>query len=295
MASQVAPDALSLESERLLLQQIQRTGRRMKWMELAVGLCVWMALVLAFLLTLAVVNHWIWPLGAVARWLSLGVLLGGSGYYLARLVPPLLLHRINPVYAAQRIERHAASSAKNSLINWLTLKDVLTRASIRRTLQDQADVDLQHADVNAALDWSKLWWACYALIGAAAALAIYSVASPKDAMASAARVLTPWSSIAQPTRVRITDVAPGDSSIIRGRRVEIRATLRGLSPNETVRLFMSSEDGLLREHEVLMEQDPQQAGGYVAQAPAAPRRPTAPSRTSPIASRRATRRLAPIG
>src|SRR5437867_1973341 len=72
---------------------------------------------------IALVDHWIIPggLGFLGRLLFLAVFLAGAGTYFVRQVAPLLLRRINPVYAAHTIE-NSKPSLKNSLINFLLFR-----------------------------------------------------------------------------------------------------------------------------------------------------------------------------
>ena len=79
--------------------------------------------VLAYLLVVAVIDHWIFSsgLGLGGRILLWAGLVIGAGWYAVRHLLPLLLHPINPVFAAQTIEQ-GRPAFKNGLINFLFLR-----------------------------------------------------------------------------------------------------------------------------------------------------------------------------
>ena len=76
---------------------------------------------LGYMLTVALFDHWVMTLGFWTRMLALAVLVGGCGWWMFTRIMPLIVRRINPVYAAFTIER-AEPSLKNSLINFLMLR-----------------------------------------------------------------------------------------------------------------------------------------------------------------------------
>ena len=76
---------------------------------------MWIIGVLVCLLVAVIADHWIpGGLGPVGRVLASLVLVGGSVWYIAMRIVPLVIRGINPTYAARTIEE-ATPSLKNSL------------------------------------------------------------------------------------------------------------------------------------------------------------------------------------
>src|SRR6266404_2240834 len=121
---------------RFIEMQLRKTRSQVRAVDIAGELMILAAGTLAYFFAVALVDHWIIPggLGFLGRLLFLAVYLAGAGAYFVRQVAPLLLRRINPVYAAHTIES-SKPSLKNSLINFLLfrqrradLPDVIYRA-----------------------------------------------------------------------------------------------------------------------------------------------------------------------
>ena len=86
--------------------------------------------------------------------------------YLARAVLPLLLRRINPLYAAYTIER-SRPALKNGLLNFLFFRadpGGMSQA-VYQAIEEQAATNLAKVHVEAAVDRSKLIQIGYVLVG----------------------------------------------------------------------------------------------------------------------------------
>ena len=115
-----------VEFDRYIEQQLHRTRRQVKGVDLSSSLMTLALGGLLYLMFVALVDHWVVPggLGFVGRLIALvGLALGATAFAVVRL-GPLTLRRINPVYAAYTIERgrpgiknshsHVPASAANS-------------------------------------------------------------------------------------------------------------------------------------------------------------------------------------
>lgn len=231
------------EQERLIEQKLSAARRWVWWVELLTLLVAWAAGVLGLLLVAALVDHLI-GLGAVGRIAFWTLLLGGSLYVLVMHGEPLVVRRINPLYAARTIEE-ARPSLKNSLINFLLLRRhrAAVKEIIFQAVQQKAATDLVDVPVETTIDRSRLIYAGYLLCGVMAAVAAYKIFSPKDPFTTAARVLAPWADIPRPSRVQIVRVEPGSTEVYRGQTVKIVATLRGVRPSDSLRVLFSTVDG----------------------------------------------------
>ncbi len=226
--------------------QIKNTRRAVKLVDLATSLVLLATGVLAFLLAVAIVEHWLVPGGlpVAVRSLLFAILVGGIGYFAFRRLWPLLRRAINPVYAAQTIER-SSPTLKNSLINLLLFRQHRAEISdaVYKTLEEQAAQRLTRVPVDAAVDRSLLIRVGYGLLALVAVAALYKLFSPKDPFVAAERVLMPWRDIVPASRVTINDVKPGTLTVSRGESLTVSADVRGIHENDPVLLRYTTGDG----------------------------------------------------
>ncbi len=171
------------------------------------------------------------------------MLLGGSAAYFIRGILPTLLHRVNPLYAAQTIEQNKPS-VRNSLINFLLLRnerDQVPRA-VYQALEYRAAGDLTTIPADTVVDRINVIRLGYVFVAVLVLAAIYLLVSPKNPIPSAARFLLPWATIDAPTRVVFSDVQPKDHRAFHGDRVTISAEVAGLAEGEPVRMFYTTAD-----------------------------------------------------
>ncbi|HVC93301.1 MAG TPA: hypothetical protein VND64_06395, partial [Pirellulales bacterium] len=109
--------------DRYLESQLLRTRRHVKSVDLAGATMLLLAGSLVYLLLVALVDQWLVSggLGFGGRLIALLIFGAGTLAFTALWVGPLVLRRINPVYAAFTIER-SQPSLKNSLVNFLLLR-----------------------------------------------------------------------------------------------------------------------------------------------------------------------------
>jgi collagen type III alpha len=232
--------------EGYIQQRIGQTRRHLKGVDLALALMTLATGILAYLLAAAVFDQWLLRggLGFWSRLLLWMGLLGAGGYYFARQVLPPLVRRINPIYAAETIEK-SRPSLKNSLINFLLLRGHREEMPqvVYQALQQRAAADLTQVHADTAVDRARVIRLGYVLAGTLALFCLYLVLSPKSLVASASRVLWPWLGVAAPTRVTIDDVAPGNAEKYLGEFANVSAKVKGLREGEPVTLLYSTADG----------------------------------------------------
>jgi len=229
--------------DRFIDQQVEKTGAQVKLFDLCSSLMVLGAGILSFLLVVTVLDHWVVPLGVGGRWAALVLLAGGSSWYLIRIVLPLLLGRVNPLFAARTIE-HSEPTLKNSLINFLLFRSdrAGVRAVVYQALEQRAATDLKHVPIDTAVDRSRLIRFGYLLAGVLVVCAAYTILAPKSPFQSIARVLAPWADIAKPSRVRIEDVQPGNVEVYQGEHVVVAADCYDLRRGEPVTVRYTTQD-----------------------------------------------------
>ena len=232
--------------EAFIDKRLRQTRRQLKGVDVAGGLMTLAAGMLAYLMFAAALDDWATTggLGFAARLLLLlGLVAGGGGYFVFRVLPPLV-RRINPVFAAQTIEQ-SRPTLKNSLINFLLLRNHRQEVApvVYRALERRAAADLADSPSETAVDRGRIVRLGYVLLALVAALALYVVFSPKNPLVSFERIIWPWSTAPAPTRVTIDDVRPGDAVAFHGDALEVSAGLSGLREGEQVALYYSTADG----------------------------------------------------
>jgi hypothetical protein len=241
----VQADGRWVEYDEYIDQQIRRTRGQVKGVEIAAALMVLTTGTLIFFLAMALADHWLFAhgLGFWGRFLALAVYLAGAGYYAFRRLLPLVLLRINPIYAAETIER-SKPSLKNGLINFLLLRSQREQVptAVYQAVEQQAATSLSRVPMESAVDRSRLIHLGYMLLAIVALFSLYFVFSPKNPLATVGRVMLPWAKIDAPTRVAIVDVQPGDRTFFRGETVEVSAELHGIVGDEPVQIFYSTAD-----------------------------------------------------
>lgn len=241
--TQPATETTGRAYDQFVKRGLDRAGMQVKLVDLATSILLIVTVVLGVLLAVCVIDGWIAPLGP---WVRLAILMGLAGFavlVLVRSIGPLLLWKINPAYAARVIEQ-SEPSLKNSLLNYVFLKSRPNAQSQRvfEAVQAKAAQDLSSIAIESAIDRSRLIQIGFALVGIALACGVYKLVSPKDPLATVARVVAPLADIPSPSRVRIQRVEPGSIDIFFGETIDVRATIRGAG-DSPVALVYSTDDG----------------------------------------------------
>ncbi len=235
-----------VEYEAYIESQLRKTRSHVWSVELAGALMLLAAGTLGYFFVAGLVDHWVVPggLGFWGRLTALFVFLALVAVFLARQVLPLLLLRINPLYAAYTIER-SRPALKNGLLNFLFFRANPGGMSeaVYQAIEEQAATNLAKVNVEAAVDRSKLIQIGYVLVGIILACAAYTLFSPKDLFKSASRVVMPWADLQAPTRTLIAELEPGDSQAFRGQQVTVKARIEGLPSDGKVTLLYTTADG----------------------------------------------------
>ena len=252
----------NLQHDQFIEQQLARTRRRVKWVDLgslAMGL---VGGIIAYLMIVVLIDHWVTGLSGLGRFVALlGLLLGATYYVAAFLVPPFL-RRINPAYAARAIEQ-SDPSLKNSLINFLMFRRDATPTNrlVYQALRHRAATDLRDVNIDLAVDRTKLIRVGYVVVALMVLFAVYTIVSPKDVFQTVRRVAAPWAHIARPSRVSISDVRVGaleqpldtPVELVFGDQPTISARIQGVRAEESVTLYYSTLDRQTVDRAVQME------------------------------------------
>ncbi len=235
--------------------QLRKTRGHVRTVDVAANLMVLAAGTLAFFLVAALFDHWLITggLGFWGRTLFLAAYVVSALGFLAVRIGPLLLHRINPLYAAHTIER-SEPSLKNTLVNFLFFRSDRSAVSpvMYRAIEEQAATNLAGAHADMAVDRSNLVRIGYVLLTIIFVGALYAMLSPKGLFQTVGRIAAPWADISAPTSTTISHIEPGDTDAFRGQQIRIAARVQGLADDEKVTLFYTTADGQIVDRAIEM-------------------------------------------
>ena len=249
-----APEASQeVEFGRFVETRIHQTRSAVLWADVATVIGTLMVMGLGYLLVAALIEHWFLTGGFsnAERVGALAVGIVGAGAYAARRLTPLITRRINPLYAANEIER-AAPSLKNSLISLVQLRG--QAPAVREALERQAAERLVSAEETSP-DRTPLLRTALALLALVVIITAYTAFSPKDFFTTAKRIALPWADIAPPSRVQIEDLQPGTAEIPQGALLEVSTRVIGLEEGDPVTLVYSTRDRSVVERRIDMPVD----------------------------------------
>lgn len=244
-----------MRNDQFVDEQIQRTRRTVKMVDVASALLVLASGFLGLLLLAVVLEHWIVPggLNLIARSVLFAGGLAGGGWFVWRRLWPFVVGNVNPLYAAQQIEEHHPS-LKNSLLNLLLLNRPGSRVSpaVMQTLKQQAAQRLNKVSNETAVDRSQLINMAAVFATLVVLFTLYKVLSPKDPLITASRVLMPWTDVMAPSRVTFENIEPGTTTVMRGDVLSPSALIRGLQDDEKAVLRFTTDDGQASQQPIAM-------------------------------------------
>ncbi|MEX0677165.1 MAG: hypothetical protein WD063_08830 [Pirellulales bacterium] len=234
-----------VEYEEFIENQLRKTRSHVRGVDVAAGLMILVAGTMGYFFLAALVDHWLIA-GGLAYWgrfLLWGVYLAAATYWVATEIVPLLVKRINPLYAAETIER-SRPTLKNTLLNFLLFRanPAGVHEKVFQAIEEQAATKLAGVQVDSAVDRTRLIRLGCVLIGILIVCAAYMLLSPKDLFQTVRRVAMPWADISAPTRTTIDEITPGDAHAFRGQQVEVKARVAGLPTDGKVMLYYTTAD-----------------------------------------------------
>ena len=250
--------------ESTIEKHIDSTSRLVRRVDIALSLLIVFSLILGGLFLAIIADHWLLKEGLSVP-LRFGIffaLFAATALYTYRNVVPLFLYPINPVYTANLIEQDAPSF-KNSLINWLLLRQERSERSevpkdkIGERMYDgivrTAAVNVKTVPAEHPVDFRKLIWSGTFFAVLLLTFAGYAALSPKSLWASTGRIFFPFGNIAPPQIAQFRNVKPGNAAMLQGETTIISAEV--VSPSaEPVYLVFSTDDGQAVQQRIPMSQ-----------------------------------------
>ena len=179
----------------------------------------------------AVLSDHAWPLPGWVRQLNLVAFLAGGGVFLLyyTLCRPLL-YRVNPYYAAQRVEQ-TLPGAKNSIVNWLDLQQQKLSPAIHAAVGQKAAKDLSKADIDHAFSHRRLALAGVVAAACSGGLLASFVWLGGESFSGLQRIFSPFTFGGEArTTIMIARPSNGDDTVTLGRAVFIAARVEGKVP-----------------------------------------------------------------
>jgi len=252
LAGSAAPRVTNDEVRAVLHTHIRKTAKFIKFLDLCVHLFAWVAATFGLWLLACVVDHWLAPLSSLGRWMFWISAVVGTAWWLVTKLIPLLFQRINPAYAAKRIE-HLLPEFKNGLISWLELDQMPENGvprGIMSALTYRAARFIGGQDPSTTVDTGGLIKLIGVVLLLFTSLVVYTMVSPKSVLDTGKRIAMPWRSIAAPSRVQILSVKPGAVELTQGKPLDVDVEVRGIRTSEAVRVRFTTTDGQLRDQRV---------------------------------------------
>ena len=233
----------------VVASHLEEAEKRIRLLDLSAGLLGFTSLSLAYIVLMVVCDA-NWMLAARTRQLSLVLFCIGGGAYLVWAVLRPLRLRVNPYYAARRVEQ-LLPNAKNSIVNWVDLHAQPLPPAIRGALGQRAAKDVVQVDLERAIGGRRAGW----MGGLAAAFAVAFVISflllgPAPFFSLLKRTFNPFSSatgISTRTQLDILKPVGGDAVVTVGQSIPFVVEVGGRVPDpkaaDAVRLLYRHEDG----------------------------------------------------
>ena len=246
-------------------QQLSKTRRRIRSLDLTAGLLVLLSSLVLYLFLIGLLDR-AWNLSAEIR--SGTLLLYGLAAlaFAGWLGWRLLSQEVNPYFAARRLEE-TLPATKNSVLNWLDLRHEPLPAAIRGSLGRRAAKDLTQADLERAVNPRRVFWLAGTLAVLLVALLVWFALSPGQFLSLVQRALAPF----EKEQLRPPPSSAGQSQerqpglLTREQdvpvRVEITGRVPGVNESKSPKIhYRYSADG--RYSERPLDRDPQNPGEW---------------------------------
>ena len=132
-------------SERAVEDQIQRIEKQIRWIDVGTGAFGLLVMLFAYGLVVILLDRFLVLSSLSRQFLFAGFAVSVGWWIYKRILTPLV-QSVNPIYAALILEQ-AIPDAKNSLVNWVDLKNDRIPESVKLALGKRAAKDLKpHED-----------------------------------------------------------------------------------------------------------------------------------------------------
>lgn len=233
MATAQAPSSrpVPAKHEAFVEAQLGRALGRIRTFDFLAGVFVFLIASLVYGLGLIALDAWL-QLPSLIRQIAFALYFVAAIAYVASLVVKQIRWRLNPYYAAVHLER-TLPGAKNSLVNWLDLRDRQLSPAIRGAVGSRAARDMSNAKIDEAIAGRGVRY----LGGAVLALFLVQgvmllVFGPGQFFSLWQRAFIPFTetSIITRTKLTIVEPQPHDAIVPIGQSVNFLVRVEGRVP-----------------------------------------------------------------
>jgi flagellar biosynthesis GTPase FlhF len=210
---------------------LDRTVRRIRLFDSASAGFALLSGIVLYGLVLILLDSWL-TLAVEIRLLGLLGLCAGALFWMAIGVIGPLWRGLNPLYAAVVVEQ-TVPGAKNSVVNWLDLRDRPLPAAIRGGVAARAAREIARADIDRAVPVRPLLWQGGVLLGLlAAGIVVLSILGWDKFASLCQRCFAPFADTAIAASTQITIILPegGDAVVPVGHPVTFVVKVTGRVP-----------------------------------------------------------------
>ncbi|MFO0810503.1 MAG: hypothetical protein U0746_17900 [Gemmataceae bacterium] len=212
--------------------QIAHARGRIRAHDLGVTALILTAGTLTFAVGMVLLDRWL-QLPDLARQLALGAFVLASGTYAVIALSKPFRREVNPYYAARLVER-SLPGAKNSVINWLDLRERPLPDAVHNALGLRAARDLREADVDEVVRDPRLGWLGWAVAALLLAAAVqFVILRPGQYASLLGRTFRPFTSasIAKRTGLELVKPAGGNVLVAVNRSIDFEVAVSGVVPS----------------------------------------------------------------
>jgi hypothetical protein len=216
--------------EKVVAREFDRATRRLRALDVGAWVLALGAIILGYGLTVALVDK-LWDLSAAVRLTAWCCFMVGSGVFLGYALTRLVWRKVNPHFIARQLEQ-TVPGAKNSLINWLDLRDQPLAPVIRGSLGRRAAKDVGHADAEKAISARAVWW-CGSIAAVLLVVQLgWLAAAPGQVLSLLQRAFFPFDQarIAAQTTLTLLQPVSGDVALAANQPLAVRVQAEGYVP-----------------------------------------------------------------
>lgn len=244
MATVQEPTRGAIKHESFVDAEIARASSRIRAHDIGVASLQIILATLVYTLLMVLLDRWL-DLPAGVRQVAFVGFLAGLALQAVIVLSRPFRREVNPYFAARQVER-AIPAAKNSVVNWLDLRDEPLSPTIKTALGAKAASDLGKADFDEVLRDRRIGWLGGVVAGlAVAGLALLLILRPAQFLSLIGRTFAPFgaaAAIAKQTELSIVQPSDGNATVPVNHSVEFRVRVDGRVPDreadDAVRLQM---------------------------------------------------------
>jgi hypothetical protein len=214
--------------EAFVENQLSRARQRIRLMDLSAAALGYVIVTLLYGLAVALLDSWLQLPALVRQWAFALYGVASVAYVGVTVVWPLL-RRVNPYYAARQVE-HVLPDAKNSVMNWLDLRDQNLPPAIRGAVSHRAAKDMARADLDEAISARRTSWLGGCALGLFLGLVVLFFMGPPRLFQ---RAFAPFIEAPLGTRTSLVLIQPesGDTTVAVGSAVAFMVQVEGKIPD----------------------------------------------------------------